>query len=327
MKLFFSISIIIIIIILFFYLINLFINNIENFDIIYGAVPIDNGTAWGNYAPPSECEDSLECDPGSICMTEDGFGVFNKYCECIIGKKTIYKDTQEEEEEEIKIPTIKFKKLMSVKEKVDLTGCYPNNTNFDKICKEKGPMYGIKDIIPCNEDYSRVECEKNFINKKNYGESMIMTPCLNKSDDFDVWCKYYNNNPVPKGFNVNSIASKEVLVGEKGDCYLNNGKSDENKARAICDYNHMQTLEKLYPNYYPSNYNDFTRCLPINSNFVKECSKILNSEYKKTSALDIMGYDCNPGYARAKCFLKKDARKILSDYANNEFVKSKNCKC
>ena len=186
----------------------------------------------------------------------------------------------------------------------------------------------------CTNTHSKVICDKNYLNGINYNNTVI-TPCLNKSDDFDVWCNFYNNKPIPQGFNVNSIGANKILVGKKGDCYNNNGTSDNSSARAICDYNHIDTLyklelavgkndilSKLEPKYNimdtgNSNnihnkknneimYNVFTECRPLkNTNFTQECSRLLNVDYDNTFADQILGYDCNPGFGRAKCIISK----------------------
>ena len=78
-------------------------------------------------------------------------------------------------------------------------------------------------------------------------------------------------------------------------------------SRDILGYDHMDTLDKLYPENSKIGYNKFTPCLPLmNTNFVTACSDVLHSDYNKTLADQILGYDCNPGYGRAKCIHSKD---------------------
>jgi hypothetical protein len=192
--------------------------------------------------------------------------------------------------------------------------CWPNQTNFDEKCKKINSNWGVEKIIPCDENHSKIICSTNYINKNHYGENAMITPCLNKSDDFDEWCKYYNSSHIPSGYNVNSIGAKEILEGSKGNCYLSNGQPDTNKARAICDYNHMETINKL--DNISNNYNKFTDCLPVKTNFRKICNGLFQnimpieeeSHINNTDiyAVEIQGYDCNPGYARSKCITKSD---------------------
>ena len=195
--------------------------------------------------------------------------------------------------------------------------CHPNNTNFYSICRNQNVKYGIKKITPCNDSTSSVECGFNHIDGRDYGDTAIMTPCLNKSDDFDNWCRFYNNKKIPSGYNVNSIGAKHVLEGRHGDCYLTDGKPDTNSARAICDYNHLSEVTKLDPIDNKISYNIFTDCKPLKSNFVSECSKLLHTGDMKSYADQIMAYDCNPGFGRAKCLKKKD-KNSFSDYVQYE---------
>jgi hypothetical protein len=181
--------------------------------------------------------------------------------------------------------------------------------------------YGIKKLIPCNTNYSKVECGLNYINGVDYGDDVTITPCLNKSDDFDTWCRFYNDkSKIPKGYNINSIGSKKVLVGSAGGCYTINGKSDTNSARAVCDYKHMEQITRLDPANNKINYNIYTDCLPLNSNnFIPSCINLMNND----SALvtQVMGYDCNPGYGRAKCLNENDKRDFDSNFFNKSYGK------
>jgi hypothetical protein len=178
------------------------------------------------------------------------------------------------------------------------------NQDFDALCKTFNSNYGVKlsDTKNCLDGYTEIECGVNYINGKSYAKNAIITPCLSKSIDFDSMCQYYNNNSnVPRGYNVNSIGATKILIGKDGDCYSNNGTPDLNKARAICNYNSIQTLPKLNTSNDKIDYNKFTECMPINSNFIKRCSKKLKTKVSNARASDVMGYDCLPGFYRAKC--------------------------
>lgn len=374
----------VIIIIIFFYIINKSL--IEKFVGFDSAHPNDDGTAWTTSS--SDYDFSNYCTPGDLCSTQDGWGVYNNNCECIVPginnqlDSEDYTDELQEEEEMSSTSNVPSSNLQ---------GCIRNNTNFDEHCKRIDPSYGVKSISICDSTHSKVECGANYLNGTYYGDTNIMTPCLNKSDDFDTWCKFYNNKTIPKGFNVNSIGAEKVLIGEKGGCFINNGKPDNKKARGLCNYNNIDSVKKLERTNNLIDYNTFTSCLPKNTNFVSECGMLLdekkyqikqnttsnsptintvknissdnckllcdsnnncygfvyhknrgtcllknssvvrastqtnpkfdlyiNDKNKNSRAVEIMGYDCNPGFTRAKCLKSND----LSFPNNNYLYKS-----
>ena len=301
---------------------------------VTGSHPSQSGSSWSNSV--SKKTKNLfhkeDCEVGSFCSTEDGFGIYNNNCDCIV-------NTEEEEENNLEEKNKEIKKtddcnlicnagenknnLNNLNEKSTVK-CYPNNTNFSKICSDQSPTYGVKSINSCNKDTSSVVCDPNYLNGKYIGQPII-TPCLNKTDDFDVWCKYYNNKPVPQGYNINSIGVKNLLIGKEGECYLNNNLPDNSKARGICDYNYINNITKISSSNLKNN--NFTDCSPINSNFNILCSNLS----QKSIASEIMGYDCNPGFARAKCigendvFINNNSSNNLSDdiLATNVFDEEK----
>lgn len=334
MKFYLSVIFIFILIFIIHYFINGYISykKYENFTNIYGARPIDYNSRWG-YGP-SKIEDTDKndtCDIGSICFTPNGFGVYNKYCKCIVG---LHKNNIVEEESHQYIKPLKkpvryippIKKPEKVK--VDLSDCYPNNSDFIEICKSENPKFGIKEIIKCDKDNSKVLCGLNYFNGSHYGNGEVVTPCLNKNEDFDVWCKYYNDKSIPKGYNINSIAAKKILYGKEGDCRVD-------EARAVCDYNHLETINKLDPANKKINYNKFTPCYPLNNtNFKRECSNVLNHDFNDTSAVQITGYDCMPGYGRAKCLINKDNSSGFNEFnspiyetKHYKYDRHKDCNC
>jgi hypothetical protein len=206
--------------------------------------------------------------------------------------------------------------------------CYDNKTNFDKICRKYNKNFGIMNITPCNANTSKVSCGLNYVNGKFYGNDVYVTPCISKNDDFDTWCKYYSDKSLlPPGSNVNSIGTKYLLSGKSGDCYFDNGKIDTNSARGICDYNHIERIPKLEPIFKGAKYNKFTGCFPVNTNFTTECSYLLEDE---AVATQIMGYDCNPGFFRAKCYSKSDIGNIQeNNFGSNlgDTLKQDSIKC
>ena len=185
------------------------------------------------------------------------------------------------------------------------------NQNFDSICKKYGPNYGIESVTTnnCLDGYSEVKCSDKYINGNKYDNLETITPCLAKNIDFDDMCRYYNKNTIPNGYNINSIGAKKVLVGSKGDCFMENGQADNNSARAICTYDNNSSVPKLNRAFNNLDYNKFTSCEPIESNFNTLCPS-------NNTAIEIMGYDCMPGYARAKCINDND----LSNYLYNNLT-------
>ena len=323
-----------------FYILN---NNIitEKFSSIYGATPGQNKDSWtrGGFSYNGGMGQDQGCVIGGYCNTNDGHGTFNKNCICIVNLNSGNSDnTQLEGDGGIagsnRVPRASATSQIGMPSN---EGCYPiDSTNFDKICKNQNPKWGIKNYTACaDKNQLRVECGPGYINGVNYGNNTVVTPCLNKSDDFNTWCKYYNDGNIPKGYSVNSIGVKKILIGEDGDCFLNNGTSDINSARAICDYNNMEQIPKLDRANNRINYNNFSSCVPIKSDFTLICSELLGQDDKtKVYADQIMGYDCNPGYARAKCLMKSDYNPVhyvtddiyvVNDTTNED--NANNCPC
>lgn len=286
---------------------------------VTGSHPSQSGSSWSNNITQKTKNlfNKKNCEVGYSCSTPNGFGTYNSNCDCIVNsiEKNNEKKYEENQEEcNLQCDSNNLNKNKNLNQnnlnQKNTIKCYPNNSNFSKICSDQNPTYGVKQINLCDDrNTSSVVCDSNYLNGKYVGTS-ILTPCLNKTDDFDVWCKYYNTKPVPDGYNINSIGVKNLLVGKEGECYLNNNNPDNSKARAICDYNYIDNVTKIKSSELKNN--NFTDCSPINSNF-----NILCSNLSKTSiASEIMGYDCNPGFARAKC-IDGDSIFIDNNSSNN----------
>lgn len=275
----------------------------EHFIDAVGAYPIinNNKSSWNisNFNENINYNSKNQCSPGTICISNESFGIYNNLCNCITNNINKY-DTLLNDEEDMEYEEDLDKNIID--EEIDLNendDCYPINTNFEGICKMKNSDNGIKKITKCNNDNYKVECGYKYINGIYYGDKII-TPCFNKNNDFNDWCKYYNTSNIPDGYNLNSINAKEILVGYKGGCYKNNGDSDDNSARAICEY-------KL--NYSDYNNNVYTNCLLMNeNNFIPSCINLMNNS--STVATNIMAYDCNPGYGRAICMKSNNNNQI-----------------
>ena len=209
--------------------------------------------------------------------------------------------------------------LEDVKEKIDdvidysdANACYPIKSDFGKICglRHSSSKFGVKnyDKDDCPNGKTKVNCGEYYYNKLDYnGKNISSTPCLDKSIDFDEVCRYYQPKGLPlkdKGYNVNSVGVKQKLYADAGDCYHRDGGPDLSKARGICNLDYLESVEKLghFPNNYK--YNIFTECNKINSNFNEECATKLGIPTDDVYAY-VGGFDCNPGFGRAKCINKK----------------------
>ena len=208
--------------------------------------------------------------------------------------------------------------------------CVPIKSNYGQICKNKynnSNDYGVSKITQCvsetdkNNHDVRVECKKMFFDKVDYSEhGPYATECIDSSLDFDTMCNYYMQNDIKKtskknGYNINSSGVSVKLKGKTGDCYLSNGLSDLSKTRGICGFKRENTIDRVRPFMSENNYNKFTECNNMESHdFVNDCANILNKDSENVFA-DINGFDCMPGYARAKCINKEDAINIPPNLA------------
>ena len=252
-------------------------------------------------------EENKICDVGFPCFNANGFGTYNNNCDCIsIFSKNKKLGVLNSEQEEDRNMLQEENNIFSSEEEQPYIppNCIPNQ-DFSQYCKNisSNQNMGVNSVTPCNSVSSQIKCGLFNIGGNILKNDTIITPCLDKSTDFDTWCKYYNKKRIPNGYNVNSIGAKDILIGSDGDCYNSNGTSNNNLARAICDNSHMQTITKLEPDNQNIDYNYFTECLPLNrTNFAFPCSQLLNG----TIPDQILGYDCNPGYGRAKCIKPGD---------------------
>ena len=182
--------------------------------------------------------------------------------------------------------------------------------------------YGIKTIETscCAIDKVKVSCELHTYNTKNYSDVINATPCLDKSISSDDACRIYqpNDNLRLIGYNINSIGSKNTLYAENGDCYNSDGKPDYNKARFLCNYDYIKNITKMTP--FPDNYdyNKYTSCKLMNSDFKDDCKTILNKTSKNNVYAYVSGYDCIPGYGRAKCL--DTSKKIEVSNNDKQFI-------
>lgn len=254
----------------------------------------------------NECDHSI----GSPCKTDEYYGIYNDECNCV--PYNISLDSLDSPVSSVSpvspviqgstvstVSTVQNSNELSNIEEED-TNCI-NSQNFDKYCKNINSNYGVKKINKCKNNKYDVECSDNYIGGKYYNNHNVVTPCLDNNLDFDSLCRYYNHNPIPNGYDINALGAYQILPGKSGDCFLNDGNSDPNRSRAICDYNHYKTIKKLNRSVFDKDHNIFTDCLPTNTDFLSECKKLINKDTDKIKAIEISGYDCLPGYMRSKC--------------------------
>ena len=196
--------------------------------------------------------------------------------------------------------------------------CIEKNINYGEVCRKRNnsnPNYGIKKIESCEKggkEGVKVTCEKMFFDGKdyNYDEFTYSTGCINDSLDLNTMCNYYMPNDIKeplktKGYNLNSAGLNTRLRGKYGDCYTSNGKPDLSKNRGICNFRKFSEIDRVRPFQFENDYNKYTGCQNMeNYNFVDDCKKRLNLDNTQGVFADIQGFDCMPGYARAKCVNK-----------------------
>ena len=207
-----------------------------------------------------------------------------------------------------------------------------NKADIGKVCSARhgGYNYGIKTMTECSGDDAgkvTVECALNNFNSIQYENIISATPCLDKSINFNEACRVYqptDRDLRSQGYNINSIGSKKILYDKFGDCYNSNGNPDYNKARGLCSYNYLSDVSKITPALNNLDYNEYTNCKPMNSDFQDECKNILGIDKEDVFAY-IDGYDCLPGFGRAKCInnkkklqVSKSEQQFLAN-ARNEF--------
>ena len=250
------------------------------------------------------------CNIGSLCQTSFGeWGIYSANCECISNMKTLKNNNSEKDNSanknnyaKVSEETLYNNYNKNNKYNQKDPSCIDNSSDFNSICKNKNENYYAINLIPCDIKTSKPVCGP--LNDND--DLSITTPCLNKSDDFNTWCRYYSNGSNIPGYNVNSVGAKKVLVGAEGGCYTN-GRPDNSKGRGICAYDYTDEVVKLEAANKDVNYNAFTECRNMkDTDFIKECAHKLKLDYKNTYATQITSYDCNPGYARAKCLNNKD---------------------
>ena len=201
--------------------------------------------------------------------------------------------------------------------------CIPYHSNYEKVCRPNGIDYGIKTIENCDEDENNVKinCGKMIFNGIDYSdEGLYTTGCIDQSLDMDTMCNTYMPNDIKStsklnGYYNRSGGSKIILNGKHGDCYNNDGSPNKNKSRAICDLRSNRKINRIPPFNEHIKYNKFTGCHNMESyDFKKDCQKILKDDNINSVYAEIDGFDCMPGFARAKCLDKDEFITNHSDF-------------
>lgn len=193
---------------------------------------------------------------------------------------------------------------------------------ISSVCKINGK--GIKEINRdiCPGDKVKVTCGNltfNEIDYSNEGKYVYATDCINNAFDMDTMCneimpKSINQISKPNGYYNQSAGADVILKGKQGDCYTADGSPDLSKSRAICNLQSNKEIKRILPFRNNQDYNVFTNCNNMEShNFVDECKNLLKLNSNNDVFADIHGFDCMPGYARAKCINKTEAINIPDD--------------
>ena len=265
---------------------------------------------------------------GPCVTSENKYGVyFGGDASKCVSLEDLNKKMEEAEEKasSSKLPLMKVK--MSIDEEQlqifepplpdsdNATDCFPTDSDFDAICRLKNGMdYGLIEKVDCVEEGKvRAKCGRGYVDERKMPGNL--TPCMDNSTDFNTLCPFFVSlEDIPEGNTYNSVGVKSILPGKMGGCYQINSsgqmRPDPTKSRAICSTNFVDTLPKLDPIYQYQVKNVFTDCLAIDSNFTNTCKDLLNIDYTDTLATEIEGYDCKPGYARAKCFNLNDKEEV-----------------
>lgn len=300
---------VIIIIILFIFLaINYFMNTSENFS---GKYPITfcttNNSLGIRYSDNS-------CVPFGQASDVVSSNQFKHYSDNSENKSTTSSSSKKLSVESKN--NIYKEKLKDINDTSSNNDCIEKNINYGEVCKKRfGSNYGIKNIKSCNNNKGvKVICEKMVFDGKGYQDDNFSysTDCINESLDLNTMCNYYmpkniKEKSTKNGYNINSVGLNVRLKGKYGDCYTSNGKPDLSKNRGICNFKKFSEIERIRPFQFVNDYNKSTGCHNMeNYDFVSDCKNKLKLNNNKEVYADIQGFDCMPGYARAKCVNKNE---------------------
>ena len=186
--------------------------------------------------------------------------------------------------------------------------------------------YGIGTIKDCPSNESsqyELTCSNMTFNGIDYSdEGEYSTGCINHTFDMDTMCNEYmpvqmKKNLSQDGYYNKSAGAQVILKGKDGDCYNNDGTSNPLKSRAICNLRSNKQIKRILPGKNINESDKFTDCNNMeNYNFLQECKNMigpLNEAEEEDVYADIHGYDCMPGFARAKCYFKNKKLNLLNE--------------
>ena len=207
--------------------------------------------------------------------------------------------------------------------------CINKNIDYGAVCVDTNNSkdYGVGTLQDCSSDATKkkyeLTCANMTFNGVDYSdEGTYSTGCINHTLDMDTMCNSYmpvqmKANLKQNGYYNKSAGAQVILKGKEGDCYNNDGTSNPLKSRAICNLRSNKEINRILPGRDINESDKFTDCQNMeNYNFLQDCKTMmspLNETEEEDIYADIHGYDCMPGYARAKCYLKDEKSEMLSD--------------
>lgn len=312
----------IIIILFIFFILNYFLNRNENFSDKYPITFCTTGGSLGiRYSDNS-------CVPFGQASDVKSSQQFKHYSDDSQDKSTSsnQNDISSMDINQQNINTNITDMTEPIKDITDTTSnndCIEKNINYGEVCKKRfGNNYGIKKMESCNNNKGvKVICEKMVFDGKTYNNDNLTyaTDCMSDSLDLNIMCNYYMPKNIREkskknGYNSNSVGLNTRLRGKYGDCYTSNGKPDLSKNRGICNFRKFNEIDKVRPFNFVDKYNKFTGCHNMeNYNFANDCKNRLGLSDSESVFADIKGFDCMPGYARAKCVNKNELIKLPPD--------------
>lgn len=256
---------------------------------------ITNNNEWGVILPKY----GKKCVPMSVINKEVTKGKIDQGL-LVKDKKDL--DKKEEDETKLSKKEIKNRYDALLAKERDIQGygdkeytkCLTTDDKkkHDEICKKLyGKYYQSKDMIRCKTPLRNPKIA-NMMKLHNSDCECIFpkdlskrsTKCLPTTSDFNYECQaQFGRN----------YGYEKILKGRSGCC----GK-DNNMARAICDTSSYKGMEI---------YGKTSECLPSNNYYehLEDCKNKFNKNgFKVEDVQNIAGYNCSPGYFKAKCIIK-----------------------
>lgn len=207
------------------------------------------------------------------------------------------------------------------------SSCVNKKSNIGDVCTalNHNKDYGIGTLKDCEGDNTKyqITCANMTFNGVDYSdEGEYSTGCINHTFDMDTMCNEYmpkqmKANLKQNGYYNKSAGAQVILKGKDGDCFNNDGTSNPLKSRAICNLRSDRQIKRILPGRNINESDKFTGCQNMETyNFLQDCKTMmspLNETEEEEVYADIHGYDCMPGYARAKCYFANEKSQMLND--------------